>query len=197
MEELLLALDSEGRSLDKYYPRDFVHKCGIFHNEIVFWIINPETQDVLLQRRSPSRQLKPNKIAPCAGHVAGGQTIRQTLFTEVREELGIDAARFEIKPLITLKCDEPWNRCFAHNFYTLAKVPLSKFRMQKEEVSELLYMNYNTLRERMKNNDPEIAVAWNAEYEKLFCKIDEVLTGAPLTPAGPVRPAPAAMSLDI
>jgi 8-oxo-dGTP pyrophosphatase MutT (NUDIX family) len=49
-----------------------------------------------------------------------------------------------------------------------------EFTIQYEELSELLYMNYNVLRERMKSGYKEIAPKWGPQYEELFAKFDKL-----------------------
>lgn len=130
-----------------------------------------------MQRRSPLKKLKPNKLALCAGHVVGKTTIKQALKEEAKEEIGLDITKHEVKPILTIKREEKGNHCFSHHFYILQEIPLGNFIIQEEELSELLYMNYNTLRERMKNGDDEIALQWSVYYEKLFAEFDKIFKG--------------------
>lgn len=174
LSEKLLALDENGNSTGKFFDRGYIHDNAIFHNEVALWIINPKTQEVLMQRRSLLKKLKPNKLALCAGHVVGNVTTDQALKEEAKEEIGLDIINYEVKPLLIIKREEKGNKCFSHHFYILQEIPLARFTIQQEELSELIYINYNVLRERMKNGDDEIALQWSPYYEKLFIEFDKI-----------------------
>ena len=81
----------------------------------------------------------------CAGHIVGDETIDEALRKEAQEEIGINIDDYDVKELTTIKRTEPQNYCFSHHFYILEKIPLENFTIQKEELSEVLYMDYNQL----------------------------------------------------
>jgi len=174
LDELLLVLDENGNSTGKFLDRNTVHENLLFHNEAVLWIVNPKTQEALLQRRSANKKSNPNKLGLCAGHVVGNQTIKKTLKDEAKSEIGLDVSGYQVQPLCREKRQEPRNNYFQSHFYILAEIPLDKFTIQKCELSELLYMHYRELRERMRGGDTEIAMKWSSAYERIFKKFDEI-----------------------
>ena len=174
LSEMLLALDENGVSTGQYFDRGFIHDNNIWHNGIALWILNPKTQEILLQRRHPSKKAGPGKLGICAGHVVGEETIEQARDKESIEEMGIDPSKYDCKPFMVVKRQDLNNYCFTHHFYIMAEIPLSKFVIQQSELLELVYMNYNVVREKIKNGDSEIAVKWSPQMEEIFAKIDEL-----------------------
>ena len=174
-EELLKVLDDNGKYTEKLEKRSIVHKDKLFHNEVALWIIDKENKKVLLQRRSPNKKQNPNKLALCAGHVVGEESIDEALRKEAQEEIGINIDYYDVKNLTTIKRTEPQNHCFSHHFYILEKIPLENFTIQKEELSEVLYMDYNQLKQLVMSNSDEVVFKWNEAYQKLFAILDKII----------------------
>ena len=173
-DELLRVLDENGNPTGRFEKREIVHVNKLFHNEVALWIIDKENKKVLLQRRSPNKKQNPNKLALCAGHVVGDETIDEALEKEANEELGLDIKNFKVKELITIKRTEPRNHCFSHHYYICKTIPIETFTIQKEELSEVLYMDYEHLKQLVKQNSDEVVFKWEF-YEPVFNKLDEVI----------------------
>ncbi len=174
-DELLEIIDSNGKTTGKYERRAIVHSHQLFHNEVALWIIDKENKKVLLQRRSPNKKQNPNKLALCAGHVVENETLEIALRKEAQEEIGINIDNYKINKLITIKRIEPNNFCFSHHYYILDRIPLDKIVIQKEEVSEVLYMDYAELKQLVMSDSNEIVFHWNNEYKKLFHLLDKII----------------------
>lgn len=172
--ELLQVLDENGNSTGRFEKREIVHDNKLFHNEVALWIIDKENKKVLLQRRSPNKKQNPNKLALCAGHVVGNETIDEALEKEANEELGLDIKNYKVKELITIKRTEPRNHCFSHHYYICKTIPIETFTIQKEELSEVLYMDYEHLKQLVKQNSDEVVFKWEF-YEPVFNKLDEII----------------------
>lgn len=172
--ELLQVLDENGNPTGRFEKREIVHGNKLFHNEVALWIIDRENKKVLLQRRSPNKKQNPNKLALCTGHVVGNETIYEALEKEAKEELGLDIKNFKVKELITIKRTEPRNHCFSHHYYICKTIPIETFTIQKEELSEVLYMDYEHLKQLVKQNSDKVVFKWEF-YEPVFNKLDEVI----------------------
>lgn len=172
-EELLKVLDENGNSTGRMEKRSIVHNDRLFHNEVALWVINGK--DVLLQRRSKNKKLYPNKLALCAGHVVGDETLLEALYKEAREEIGIDLSKYEVKPIIALKREEEKNCCFSHHYYIKANIPINEFTIQEEELSEVLYRDFYWFKDNMKNGNDEISYKWSSEYAKLFEELEKII----------------------
>ena len=46
---------------------------------------------------------------------------------------------------------------------------------KNEELSEVFYMDYEALKEKIKCADPEVAIVWSAKVEKLFNELDKIV----------------------
>ncbi len=172
-EELLLVLDENGNSTGKLEKRSVVHKNNLWHNEVAIWILDNEHKKVLLQRRSPNKKQNPNKLALCAGHVVGYDTIEDTLKTELKEELGLNIEEYEVKKLIVLRREMTDNFNFSHSFYIEKCIPISEITIQEEELSEVLYMDYDELKTRVQNADTEFVFKWET-YKPIFDIFDKI-----------------------
>ena len=173
-DELLQVLDENGKSTGRFEKREIVHRNKLFHNEVALWIIDKENKKVLLQRRSPNKKQNPNKLAVCAGHVVGNETLKEALEKEAKEELGIDIKNYNVKKLITIKRMVPQNYCFIHHYYICETIPIQNFTIQKEELSEVLYMDYEHLKQSVRKNSEEVALKWEI-YGPMFNKLDEMI----------------------
>lgn len=172
--ELLQVLDENGNPTGRFEKREIVHVNKLFHNEVALWIIDKENKKVLLQRRSPNKKQNPNKLALCAGHVVGDETIDEALEKEAKEELGIDIKDCNVKKLITIKRTVPRNHCFIHHYYISKAIPIENITIQKEELSEVLYMDYEHLKSLVKQNRDEVVFKWD-DYKPVFNKLDEII----------------------
>lgn len=175
-EEMIDIVDANGESINLSLPRSQVHKDGLFHNEIVLWVINSKNNTVLLQRRSPNKASNPNKLAVCAGHVSAGETVLEALYKEAQEEIGINLDEYNFSFLDKVKVYSPTNCCFSHHYYIDAEISLDEFVIQKEELSEVLYMDYEKLKNLAKNNDSSIVFQWKEPYINIFNKLDELFS---------------------
>ncbi len=164
-----------GGATGKFEKRSVVHANQLFHNEVALWILNKKDKTVLVQRRSPYKKQNPNKIALCAGHVVGKESIKEALFKEAKEELGLDLEKYAVMPLIIAKRTEPNNYCFSHHFYIFEDKPAEKYKIQKEELSEVFYLPFEKFKDMVCNNDPDVAYKHSAYYDKIFEMLEEAL----------------------
>ena len=174
-EELLEIVDENGLSTGKLEKREHVHRNQMFHNEIALWVIDKDKKEVLVQRRSKFKKQNPNKIALCAGHVVGGETILEALQKEAQEEIGVDVTKYQIIQILKVKRMEKNNYCFSSHFAILDRIPINNMKIQQEELSEVFYIDYEKLKQMVKNADPEVAIQWSDEVEKLFNELDKII----------------------
>ncbi len=156
MEEMLDVLNEFGEFTGKVATREECHKNGLWHRAVYGFIID-KNSNVLLQRRSSSKTLWPNKWdVTVGGHVDAGEFGRQTIIRECKEELGIDVQESEIKYLISSTSvyikDNFANRHYDECYLITKDVDISELKLQEEEVSDVKYFSKKELLERINNN---------------------------------------------
>ena len=82
-------LNSDGISKGTKATYGTVHRQGLWHRSVRVWLLN-DKEEFLIQRRSPTIHLMPNRLeCTAAGHVDSGMTSLKTAEEELREETGI------------------------------------------------------------------------------------------------------------
>ena len=100
----------------------------------------------------------------------------EALYKEAQEEIGINLDEYNFIYLDKVKVYSPTNCCFSHHYYIDAEISLDEFVIQKEELSEVLYMDYEKLKNLAKNNDSSIVFQWKEPYINIFNKLDELFS---------------------
>ena len=69
---------------------DEIHRKGLWHQTVAFWLYNKEKKIVYLQLRGPKNRVGPNTFdASSGGHLSAGET-KEDGIRELKEELGVD-----------------------------------------------------------------------------------------------------------
>jgi isopentenyldiphosphate isomerase len=177
-EEYVDIIDSDGRQIGTAISRRQVHKTGDLHRTVHVWIIN-SSSEILLQKRSANKE-----SYPClwdissAGHIKSGQSSIDAAISETREELSISLSSSEFRFIFNIKSRININNgTFIDNelndvFLVMRDIPASAFVLQKDEVSDIMWIHYKKLREKLLI-EPEKFVPHEEEYEKLFEIIDK------------------------
>ena len=102
---------------------------GRYYITVVVWIQNDEG-NFLIQKRVLK---KDGKWSTTGGHLVSGETSKQGIFTEIKEELGLDLTDKEIILFKTIKTEDD----FVDLYYLKADVDINNVVMQKEEVEDV------------------------------------------------------------
>jgi len=158
--ELLNILNDKGRKTGKILDKEIIHQQGLWHREVAVWIFNPQGA-TLIQRRAASKKMHPNKLGLCAGHVPSNEDSITAMQREILEELGIKINPKSLNFLITEKKEQSFsngliNKIFNDVFYLIVNKKVTDFKIQEEELSEILWIEYPKFKEKILNNDPEI-----------------------------------------
>ena len=79
--------------------------------------------------------------ALCKGHVEGNETEKQTAAREIKEETGLDVAFYgNFRETVEYS---PYSGCVKEVVYFIAEANTTVTRRQPEEVSELMWMDYD------------------------------------------------------
>lgn len=156
MEEYFDVLNEKGTYTNQAEPRDKCHKEGLWHKAVVVFIINSKGQ-VLLQKRSASKKMWPNMWDVTAGgHVLAGEFGFQATLRECKEELGIELKKEDITFIgssisVNIKGDII-NKHFNEYYIANKEVDEKRLKLQKEEVSEVKWINKEDIIEKINNN---------------------------------------------
>src|SRR5262249_52650724 len=140
-QELIDALDKNGKRTGERKTRDELVNDGDWRNVIHIWIVNP-TGQLLVQKRSPNHRAWNNKWdVSVGGTVAAGDTPEETAPRELKEELGVEAKGPEFQQLgvwdVSKPIPEQGNKIiheFSYTYLLLRDVDLDELVLQEEEV---------------------------------------------------------------
>lgn len=154
---------------------------GLLLEGVQLWIINPETNQVLMQRRSRNKQNNPNKIdVSVSAHVDPDETATQAMLREAREEIGLTDSEYLYNNMqkfaenkINLTDYGRQGRYIMHFYLAFLDNSLESYTKQDSEVEELFFMDYEEVKRRVRCDDPEMLMPKSDEAEKLFSALDE------------------------
>ncbi len=136
--------DADGRPLHRQKPRAQVHRDGDWHRSVHIWVFLSRAPgfDVVLQRRSASKDTHPNKVdVSVAGHLRAGETVVDA-FREAEEEIGLALAPADVSPLGVRRHEslrEGWaDREVQEVYYAVTARTFESLRPDPDEVAALL-----------------------------------------------------------
>ena len=106
---------------------------GRYYITVVVFIQNSKNE-FLIQKRVKK---KDGKWATTGGHPVSGETSKQGIITEIKEELGVDIVKENIKLFKTIKTEDD----FVDIYYLKEDIDIKKIKIQKEEVEEVQWFD--------------------------------------------------------
>lgn len=154
---------------------------GLLLEGVQLWIINPKTNQVLMQRRSRNKQNNPNKIdVSVSAHVDPDETAIQAMLREAREEIGLTDSEYLYNNMqkfaenkINLTDYGRQGRYIMHFYLAFLDNSLESYTKQDSEVEELFFMDYEEVKQRVRSDDPEMLMPKSDEAERIFSILDE------------------------
>lgn len=139
-EELLDVLAEDGTPTGETKPRAAVHRDGDLHRVFHLWIVK-DGASVLVQRRSPGKDLAPGKLdVTVGGHLRAGEGWPSGL-REVEEELGVAFELHDLERLGTFRSERTYphavDREVQEVFAVRCEIPLDEYRLDPVEVDVL------------------------------------------------------------
>ena len=160
--ELIDIVNENNEFTGQIEEREIAYEKGLWRRTVSCWIMN-EKGEILLQKRSSNKKKNPNKWAKTGGQVDSGESVENAIFREVKEELGIEIPKEQIKIIEIRKSDDK-NKRFAYNFIFVVNYKKEEYILQKEEVSEVKYFTIEDMEIAKKNNDINYTFCnWNEE----------------------------------
>lgn len=173
-DEKLKVYDENNVYTGKKELRSVVHKNKWFHREVALWVIDLENNSVLLQKRSANKRIGANKLGILAGHVVENDSLIETVKKEALEELGIYLNNSEIHKLCDFKKYDKNNYCFIYHYYILSYIPIKKIDVQEEELSRVMYFDYDFLKKCIKDGNDQFMIPWDDNHKKVFMQLDKI-----------------------
>lgn len=169
--EFIDVLDENGNKTNIVRNKQLIYKLGSWHKSVHVWILN-SNNELLLQKRSKNKETFPNKWAiSIAGHVKAGETSLEAAKREVKEEINLSIQDNELIKLFSLKRAQPYKDSFLNVYddvYLLQMdLDISKTIVQKEELTDIKFINFNEYEQRLKAKDSNL-VPYSEEHELLF-----------------------------
>ena len=118
------------------------------YSVVVLAFIENSKGEFLFQMTS---KRKKNVWATTGGHVKSGQTSKEAIIEEIKEELGIDINEDEVKPFKTYKYDD----AFKDVFYIKKDIDINSLTYQEDEVEYVKYLTKDEILDLI-NNDGNI-----------------------------------------
>ena len=178
--EMFDIVDENGEPTGTVKERTKVHEDGDLHRTSHVWIVRDNNKgglDVLLQKRSESKDSNPGcYVISSAGHIPAGCGYLDSALRELKEELGIDASSEELELRLIRRIsysDIFHGKLFKDNQVTRVykmkrnDIDIEKLNLQKEEVEEVIWMDYEECIKAVKNNTIKHCI-YLEELEKLL-----------------------------
>lgn len=147
--ELLDVIDEHGNPTGRTATRSEVHSKGLWHRSVHVWITNSRGK-VLIQKRSPLKDLSPNRWELShSGHLLTGQQPLDGALREVREGLGIETVH---------RSRRSANNEFNPIFLAVLDLPLSNFTFDDGEVTELRWIGIPELESWIERTPEDFAL---------------------------------------
>ena len=148
--ELVDIVDENNNLTGQVEERWVAYEKGLWRRTVSCWIMNKKGE-ILLQKRTPNKRRNPDKWAKTGGQVDSGETVEQAIYREVKEEIGVEIPKEQIKVFDIYKSDDK-NRRFAYNFIFIVDYKIEDYILQKEEVAEVKYFTIEEMETLKKNN---------------------------------------------
>ena len=167
--ELVDIVDENNKLTGQIEDRWVAYNKGLWRRTVSCWIMNKKGE-VLLQKRTANKVRNPNKWAKTGGQVDSGETVEEAIFREVKEELGIEIPKEQIRVIDIHKSSEK-NKRFAYNFLFVVDHKIDDYMLQKEEVAEVKYVTIEEMELAKKNNDSNYTFC-NWDNEEFYREIN-------------------------
>jgi 8-oxo-dGTP pyrophosphatase MutT (NUDIX family) len=167
-DEYLAVYTPDGIPTGEKVLRGDAHKTGVWHAASHIYVCRKNAAgetEILLQRRSHSKDTYADKLdTSSAGHVEAGMGFPDTAVKELGEELGLTVSPEELAFAFDRTVDHTWDehgktltdREYDRVYLLWLDVPAESLQLQKEEVSEAVWMTAKEIARRVAEGDEEI-----------------------------------------
>jgi isopentenyl-diphosphate delta-isomerase len=142
MDELLDSLDEYGNYTGKTILKSDAHQQGVYHPTVHIWFYT-KRGEILLQQRGKFKETYPLLWdVSVAGHIGAGEDIYDAAVREVKEEIGLNISKEDLKKIGVFKSNQQHGKNltdneFHHTFLCELKIPEDQLKKQESEVESL------------------------------------------------------------
>lgn len=129
-----------GKEMERYK-----HTEGEYSQGAHVWILNSKGE-LLIQKRTPTKRLYPNLWSITSGGTDSGEKTIDTVYREVKEELGITVKPEEVELMMSYKR----NHDFVDVYLVRKDIELKDIVMQPEEVADVKWVTKDELEKMIK-----------------------------------------------
>jgi len=163
MKQNLIVVDENDNIID-HMPQDLVDKKHLIYRTTALWIKNSKGE-ILLARRGYNMSHHPGKWGPAvAGTVEQGESYKQTIIREAKEELCLKNIKIKKGPKTLTQGD--YNH-FVQWYSCIVDKQAKEFNFQKEEIAEIKWFSKTEFLKEIKTN-PEEFLKRMQEYLEMF-----------------------------
>ena len=133
---------------------DRVHSEGLWHRGVHAIIYTPDKQ-IVMQKRSLSLKYHPGEIeVSVGGGIDAGETPAQAMLREIKEELGLELAKSDLKFIGKTKSNHHTktqiNRVFIYSYSVCLPAKNLRFHINEMESSTVFFVSEKKLRRALK-----------------------------------------------
>lgn len=160
--ELFDVVNEYGEPTGDIVDRETAHIKGIRHRTSHLWLLRNRSgkTEILLQKRSQNKSFPGCYDISSAGHIPAGDGFRESAIRELKEELGVVAYESNLiycgDKFITWDDEffgKPYHdRQYTRVFMLWMDIGENGFVLQKEEVDDVLWMDFEDCIEWVKEN---------------------------------------------
>lgn len=164
--ELLIQVDKNNKVIGSIPRGEANSRQGIFYRTI-FVLVKNNKDEILIQKRSASKDLYPNCWdLSVGGHVGYGQTYEEAAAREVGEELGVSVTEADLRPkgdvLVKLPNSGEWFRVFEYSLR-----PNEILSTNEEEINEIKWVTMDEIKKTMVDK----SLQWYARPEQVVAAL--------------------------
>jgi len=147
MDEYIDIATKDGKLTGKKALKSIVHKKGLYHHTAHLWLFT-KNKEILLAQRSAKKTICPLLWdVSVAGHIDSGETAKQGIIREAKEEIGLLLSEEDLNLIGVFKCFQDYKNGiidneFHNTFLAELKLPLEALTKQEDEVEALKLVSF-------------------------------------------------------
>lgn len=177
MVDELVDICDENNNLISKKMKSVAHEFGFWHRAATIWIYN-QKGEILLQLRAKDKELAPNLWdISVAGHIGSGEEPLDAAIREVREEIGLEITKKDLKFSRIRKYSMNHGKILNREFYYIYFLKFDgnpdDLVLQKEEVQKVRFFSTKELETELEKH-PEMFVPHGAFWQETIEDIKRI-----------------------